>query len=176
MRWMDRLSVGVFLLVFFGCAPEADNRQDDETTAQAATSEKREEPFAPKGETADDHGATMSSPSAEVRPHPVGPSPLPFIAEARSPFIVIDLLSPGRLEIVDGCLTVTVQGKERATAVFPPGVKPELKGDEVVAVSFGRHTIPIGQQAPIPGGIVRLSSADLVRPIPPNCPKTLFGL
>jgi hypothetical protein len=177
MRWIERFGVGVFLLMApFGCTPNTDNRQDHGNTAQAVTSEEREESSAPKGEPVADHGATMSSPPSQVNPDQVSPSPLPFIAEAKAPFIVINLLSPGRLEIVNNCLTVTVQGKERATAVFPPGVKPELKGNEVVAVSFGSRTIPLGQQAPIPGGFVDLSSADLVKPIPSNCPKALFGL
>lgn len=175
MRWMDRFGIGALLwVVFFGCAHNADNRQDHGATARTATSEEREEPSASKGETGADDGAAMSSPSQG--PQPESPSPLPFIAEAKSPFLVIDLLSPGRLEIVDGCLTVTVQGKERATAVFPPGVKPELRGNDVLAVSFGSRTIPLDQQAPIPGGFIHLSSAELVKPIPSNCPKTLFGL
>lgn len=174
MRWIDQLSVGVFLLMAsFGCTPHTDSRQDQGTPAQAAGSGEREEPSASKDEPVADNGATMSSPSSQAGPHP---STLPFIAEAKSPFVVIDLLSSGRLEIIDNCLTVTVPGKERATAVFPPGVKPVFKGNDVVAVSFGSRTIPLGQQAPIPGGFVDLSSADLVKPIPSNCPKALFGL
>ncbi|HVR97792.1 MAG TPA: hypothetical protein VMW27_14335 [Thermoanaerobaculia bacterium] len=101
---------------------------------------------------------------------------MPFIAETKTAIPVIDLLSPGRLEVVDGCLTVIVKGSERATAVFPPGVKPELKGNDLAAVSFEGRRIPLNQETPIPGGAIRLSSADLVKPIPSYCPKTLFGL
>jgi uncharacterized Zn-binding protein involved in type VI secretion len=176
MRLMDWFSTGMLLgaAVCFGCA---DNRRDHgDTTQAAASAERREESSASKGEPVAGAGAPTASPSSQDGPHPVSPRTLPFIAEAKSPFTVIDLLSPGRLEIVDGCVTVAVQGKERATAVFPPGVKPELKGDVVVAVSFGGRTIPLGQQVPIPGGFVDLSSADLVQPIPSNCPKKLFGL
>jgi hypothetical protein len=105
-----------------------------------------------------------------------GSTSLPFIAETKSPVPVLNILSPGRLEVVNGCLTVLLKESERATAVFPPGVKPELKGNDVVAVSFQGRTIPLDEEAPIPGGAIRLSSAELVKPIPSYCPKTLFGL
>lgn len=170
MQFVDLFGIGILLLaVFVGCAPNADNRQD-QGTAQATA------PDGSTGEPAADHGAAMSSPSPEVSPSPESPGSLPFIAEAKSPFVVIDLLSPGRLEVVDGCLTVNIQGKPRGTAVFPPGVKPEMQGNALVAVSFGRRRIPLDQEAHIPGGFVQLSSADLVKPIPANCPKALFGL
>jgi hypothetical protein len=170
MRWIELFSVGALLLVAFAaCAPNADNRQDQKPTAEAATSQA--EPVA-------DHGAEMSSPSSEASPIPSSESPgsLPFIAEAKAPFVVIDLLSPGRLEVVAGCLTVNIQGKPRGTAVFPPGVKPEIQGNALVAVSFNGRRIPLDQEASIPGGFVQLSSADLVKPIPAHCPKALFGL
>ncbi|HYG63202.1 MAG TPA: hypothetical protein VEL74_11525 [Thermoanaerobaculia bacterium] len=104
------------------------------------------------------------------------PTSMPFIAETRSPVEVISLASPGRLEVIDGCLTVAIQGSERATAVFPPGVKPELRGNDVVAVSFEGRRFLIGEETLIPGGGIRLSSAELVKPIPSYCPKVLFGL
>jgi hypothetical protein len=107
---------------------------------------------------------------------PGGSTSVPFIAESKTVIQVINKLSPGRLEVVDGCLTVTVRGHERATAVFSPGVKPQLRGKDVVAITFEGRTIPLDQEAPIPGGVIRLSSADLVKPIPSYCPKTLFGL
>jgi hypothetical protein len=159
MRFVDLFGIGTLLLVaFFGCAPNADNRQD-QGTAQATTPDGSADAASTGGETVADHGATMSSPSSEVSPPRESPGSEPFIAEAKSPFVVIDLLSPGRLEVVDGCLTVTVRGRERATAVFPPGVKPEFKGNDLVAVSFDGRTIPLDQDAPIPGGFVQLSSA-----------------
>ena len=173
MRWIDLFSIGALLLVTFSaCAPNADNRQDQGATAEVATSQA--EPVA-------DHGATMSSPAAETSPSQASPSQAspgsaPFIGESRSRFAVIDLLSPGRLEVVDGCLTVNVQGKPRATAVFPSGVKPEFQGNNLVAVSFEGRRLPIGQDASIPGGLIDPSSVELVKPVPTYCPKTLFGL
>jgi hypothetical protein len=185
MRFSHLFGLGILLwVVSSGCTPIADHQQERGETPQVSTPDERAQSSVsdPSGPVSDD-GRAVSGPSSRdsssdhsAAGDPGSSTSLPFIAEAKSPFLVIDLLSPGRLEIVDGCLTVNVRGHERATAVFPPGVKPELKGNEVVAVSFGGRTIPLDQEVPIPGGFVRLSSADLVKPIPSNCPKALFGL
>lgn len=155
-------SLGALLMVVIGCTPTpvADNNQRREEATQATQQ------------------ATPASDASDpmVNGEEDGASSLPFIAEARSRFTVINLLSSGRLEVIDGCLTVKLREEEPATAVFPPGAKPEIKGNDLVAVSFEGQRIPVGQDTRIPGGGVRLESGDLVKPVPSHCPKTLFGL
>jgi hypothetical protein len=128
----------------------------------------------PAGErAAPDPSTTGSSPSGTSRD---AAGAAPFIAEMRSLTPVVNIRRTGRLEVVGGCLTVTVEGEERATAVFPPGVRPEMRDGELVAVTFDADRIPVGQETDIPGGAVELSSAELARPVPDDCPRKLFGL
>jgi hypothetical protein len=167
MRLSHILCIGALLAVLSGCTRIADNSQRRGETPQASAS----------GQAAQSSTSTQKPP-VDSRPagEQGGSASAPFIAETKAAIPVINIASPGRLEVIDGCLTVTIRGGERATAVFPPGVKPELKGNDVVAVSFEGRRIPLDQETPIPGGSIRLSSADLVKPIPSYCPKTLFGL
>lgn len=166
MQRAHRFSLVALFVVASGCTPIADNNQrpgeatPTQTTPSTAAGEAAQKPAQDRGTPGEQNGA--GSP--------------PFIAETRSLVAVIDVMSPGRLEVVDGCLTVNIRGSEPATAVFPPGVKPEMKGNDVVAVSFEGRRIPLGQDTRIPGGGIRLEPGDLVKPIPSNCPKTLFGL
>lgn len=173
MRSLGILSVGILLVMSSGCAPNADNHQRSEEPPQANAGTAAQSPALDQSTPVSRDSHVVPSPSDR---EPGGSASVPFIAETKAPIPVIDLLSPGRLEVVDGCLTVIIQGSERATAVFPPGVKPELRGNNMVAVSFEGRRIPLDQEAPIPGGGIRLTSAELVRPIPSYCPKTLFGL
>jgi hypothetical protein len=153
-------ALAALLVLSSGCSPIVDNGRDSKPTDPG-----------PAGEAVQGAAPDQATPSSGA-----GEDSLPFIAETRSPVPVVNVAHPGLLEVVDGCLTVTIRGKERATAVFPPGVKPELQGSSLVAVSFENRRIPLGQESPIPGGPIELSSAELVKPIPMNCPKTLFGL
>lgn len=161
-RPLSLTALAALLVLSSGCSPNADNSRDsrspDPGSAGEAAQGAAQEPATPASGDGD------------------GEDSLPFIAETRSPVPVVNVAHPGLLEVVDGCLTVTIRGKERATAVFPPGAKPELQGGSLVAVSFENRRIPLGQESPIPGGPIELSSAELVKPIPMNCPKTLFGL
>jgi hypothetical protein len=158
--------MAALLVLSSGCTPIADNNQRSGETPQSSAA----------GETAQSSIPEQTSDDGRTGGEQNGSPSMPFIAEAKAVFPVINVANPGRLEVVDGCLTVSVRGRERATAVFPPGVKPELQGNEVVAVSFEGRRVPVGQEAPIPGGVIRLSSAELVKPIPTYCPETLFGL
>lgn len=186
MRLSHLFGIGALLVMSSGCTPIADNNQKHgETPQESAAGEATQTQSSTRNQTspAPDSGRAMTNPSSQdsssghVSTGEQGGSPsVPFIAETKAAIPVINILSPGRLEVVNGCLTVTIRGGERATAVFPPGVKPELKGNDVVAVSFEGRRIPLNQETPIPGGAIRLSSADLLKPIPADCPKTLFGL
>ena len=170
-------SILVTLLVMsFGCAPIVDNSNRRGEAPQVSATDDQSPPVSDseRAATPPSSGGSSSSPvpAGEQR----GAASMPFIAETKSPVEVISLASPGRLEVIDGCLTVAIRGSERATAVFPPGVKPELRGNDVVAVSFEGRRILVGEETLIPGGGIRLSSDELVKPIPSYCPKVLFGL
>lgn len=164
-----------------GCAPAATR---EPSHAEASAESPAQTPPAGSDESSASNGGSSGSGSSNgaagtatafSAPEP-SDSAQPFIAEARAVFPVIDRLSPGRLEVVNGCLTVAVRGGERATAVFPPEVEPQWKGEALTAVAFEGRTIPLDQETSIPGGVILLSTADLVKPAPTNCPKTLFGL
>lgn len=175
---------GTLLVTAFGCTPLADNNQRRGETQQAgAAGEAAGSPTRDQSAPASSSGGAATNPSSgdnSSEPMPAGEqggsTSLPFIAETKTVNPVINIARPGRLEVVNGCLTVTVRGHERATAVFPPGVKPQLRGDRVVAVSFEGNTIPLDQEAPIPGGLITSPTVDLVKPIPSYCPKPLFGI
>lgn len=176
------LSLGTLFVVLSGCTPIADNNQrrgeatqTTPTTQSSAAGEAAQSPAQDQGAPVSDDGRTGTSDRTVTGEQDGAPS-APFIAETRSLVAVINTMSPGRLQVVNGCLTVSIRGSEPLTAVFPPGVKPELKGNDVVAVSFEGRRIPVGEETPIPGGGIRLEPGDLVKPIPSNCPKTLFGL
>lgn len=170
------LSLGALFVVLSGCAPIADNNhrrgeatQATPTTKPSAAGEAAQNPGQAQGAPVSDNEGTMIGEQDRA-------ASVPFIAETRSPVAVINTMSPGRLQVVNGCLTVSIRGSEPLTAVFPRGVKPEIKGNDVVAVSFEGRRIPVGEETPIPGGGIRLEPGDLVKPIPSHCPKTLFGL
>ena len=180
-------NMGALLMVVIGCVPIADNNQRREeatqTTQATAAGEATKNSAQDQGPPVSGDGDMVTSPSSRnrssdqvVNGEQDGETLLPFIAEAKAPFSVINLLSSGRLEVINDCLTVSVRGGEPATAVFPLGVKPELRRNDLVAVSFEGQRIPVGQETRIPGGGIRLESADLVKPLPSYCPKTLFGL
>jgi hypothetical protein len=127
------------------------------------------------------------SPERPIASEPAAAKPVPavtaaapsggtvFIAQTRKAVPVINVLSSGRLEVVDNCLTVLIGG-ERATAVFPPGVRMERRGGAPSAVVFEGRRLPIGEDTRIPGGGLRASEIPLAAPVPANCPKKLFGL
>lgn len=164
--------LGALLVTSLGCAQIVDDNNKRGDSAPVGTPGAPGPAPQPTGTPSSDE----SRPSSSMPAGEPASSHLPFLAESKSSIEVINVTSPGRLEVNDGCLTVAVKGKERATAVFPPGVKPELRGNDLVAVSFEGRRIPVGEDTLIPGGGVRLSSADLVKPIPSYCPKLLFGL
>jgi len=99
-----------------------------------------------------------------------------YIARAKSAVNVLGLLSPGRLEIVNGCLTVLVREGERSTPVFPPGVSTIRSGRDISAIRYGSRVIRLNAQVAIPGGGAAISPSDLVAPVPVSCPQTLFAV
>jgi len=121
-------------------------------------------------------GCTRDPDQAEPASTRGGQAALPFIAETRTAAPAIDLLSPGRLEVRDGCLTVAFEGGQPGVAVFPPGVKPELKDGRLAAVTFEGRRIPVGEETVIPGGGLSVGPDQLARPLPENCPAVLFGV
>lgn len=180
MRSGPLLSLIALLVIPSGCTPITDNTQAQPSAENGAAQGSTPAPGAP-GASSGSTAADPSTSSSNSTPDPApaagqGAATALFIAETKTPTPVIDVLNPGRLQVVEGCLTVTLDGRERATAVFPPGVKPELRENKLVAVSFEGRRIPVDQQTAIPGGVIDSSSVALVKPIPPSCPKTLFGL
>lgn len=182
MRPSQIFGMGALLVMSSGCAPIADNNQRHGQTPQESAAEATQSSTRDQTAPVPDAGSAAAGSSQDNSLDDMsagesgGSASTPFIAESRTVIQVINKLSPGRLEVVEGCLTVAVSGRERATAVFSPGVKPQFRGQDMVAVSFEGHMLPLDQEAPIPGGVIRLTSTDLVKPLPPYCPKTLFGL
>lgn len=174
MRSGPALGMIALLVMSSGCTPNNNQRRGE--TSQASAADEATQRSTRDQTSSVQPSSQDSAPDDRPAGQPGGSASVPFIAETKAAIPVINVLSPGRLEVVNGCLTVTVRGGERATAVFPPGVKPEFKGNDVVAVSFEGRRIPLNQETPIPGGAIRLSSADLLKPIPTYCPETLFGL
>lgn len=123
--------------------------------------------------------ANQAEPAAPVESGAPAPAPddgpRPYIAELRQNVPVINLLSRGRLEVVDDCLTVLVIGG-RATAVLPPGVRRVMSGRRLVAVEYEGRRIPVGPMTAIPGGGVTPDEISLKRPLPARCPAALWGL
>lgn len=123
---------------------------------------------------------TDSSPSSSPKTKSGGAAPIPtsesgpFIGELRRATAVINLLSPGRLEVIDDCLTVTAHGRT-ATAVFPPGVTAERRDGQVVAVHFQNRRLAVGKDVAVPGGGLD-PETPLVRPVPARCPEGVFGV
>jgi hypothetical protein len=100
-------------------------------------------------------------------------APAPFLATLRKPIAVISLLSAGRLEIVEGCVTALHGGKSY-TAVFPPGARLVHDGAAWSAVRYQGRSLAIGPAVGLPGGGARVARTNLARPIPAACPRALF--
>jgi predicted alpha/beta superfamily hydrolase len=111
--------------------------------------------------------------AAPVPPRPPGIAPAPFLVTVKRPVAVISLLSAGRLEIVDGCVTASLRGR-RYTAVFPPGSRLVRDGGSWSAVRYEGRSLAIGSDVGLPGGGARVAGGNLARPIPARCPKGLF--
>jgi hypothetical protein len=195
MRLRNKFSLCLMPMLVIGCAPSTEENevQSDNARASRVTPATAGSPATPapdasaspansQGSAAPGQGSAApipavggdSSPGAAPAPRPASSSSL-FVGETRSLVPVINLLSSGRLEIVDNCLTVLVRGA-RTTAVFPPGVRLERRNGAPVAVLFQGERLPIGEDTRIPGGGLRASETPLVKPLPANCPKSLFGV
>lgn len=97
-----------------------------------------------------------------------------YVARTAGPSPLIDHLSPGRLEIVNGCLTALVRGA-RFTAVFPADARLEIGEGGAAAILFEGRKLPIDESIAIPGGPMT-ARVELVAPSPASCPRSYFGL
>jgi hypothetical protein len=152
--------------------------------ALAACDSADRQPRPPAGEQAGVNSAAAPAPSVADPAAPSGPPPgeqaeaAPrglYVAELRDDLPPLGLVSRGRLEIVDGCLTVLVIGG-RATAVFPPGVRRVMAGGRLVAVEYEGRRTPVGPMTEIPGAGVTPDEIRLRQPLPARCPAALWGL
>ena len=147
-------------------------------TAPAAPMDGAEapEPAADRRMPGPTASASASPPATAARPVTRATAPGGvYIARTPAPVVVINLLSPGRLEVVDGCLTVVVRG-DRATAVFSPDARLRMRDGVPSAVVSEGRTIPIGEDTAIPGGGLSPTETRLVETPPASCPRLLFGL
>ena len=110
-----------------------------------------------------------------ARPEPAKTSAAsePFLATTRKPVTVISLLSAGRLEIRNGCVTAIHAGKSY-TAVFPPGARLQREGAAYTAVHYEGRSLAIGRETGLPGGGARVEPDNLAMPLPPTCPREVF--
>lgn len=168
----------LFLLTVSGCAQTVD--RDSATRENASGSAEENGTRQQSGDLAPEppaeEGAPIESSTDTSVPADPGGSKQPFVGQAKSSIPVISILSSGRLEIVDGCLTVALDQGRRAVAILPVGAKLERSGGELTAVSIGGRRIPLNQDEAIPGGGSEVSPEQLVEPIPASCPKTPFVL
>lgn len=116
------------------------------------------------------------APAVPASPAPApasGAAAAPFVATAKKPIVVISRLSPGRLEIVDGCVTALHDGR-RYTAVFPPGARLVRDVGTWSAVRYQGRSLAIGRDVGLPGGGARVAQSNLTRPLPARCPSEVF--
>ena len=144
--------------------PQPPTQNETEPQANAAAPAASDAPAIAAGPA-----QAPGEPKAEAAPRGL------YVAELRENVPVINLLSRGRLEVVDGCLTVLVIGG-RATAVFPPGVRRVMAGGRLVAVEYEGRRTPVGPMTAIPGGGVTPDEIRLKQPLPARCPEALWGL
>ena len=111
--------------------------------------------------------------AAASPPRPSAVEAAPFLATVKRPVVTISLLSAGRLDIVDGCVTAALRGKSY-TAVFPPGARLVRDGATWSAVRYEGRSLAMGSNVGLPGGGARLPRGILARPIPARCPKEVF--
>lgn len=93
-----------------------------------------------------------------------------YIARLRQPVAVVNIASPGRLSVRNGCLVVEVGGQTH-TAVFNGPVS--ITGSEV---TFEGKTLSLERTAPIPGGRLDPSEFALRTPAAAGCPSSFFGI
>jgi hypothetical protein len=120
-----------------------------------------------------DERADPAAGAAASPPRRLGVAPAPFLATLKRPVAVISMLSAGRLEIVDGCITALHGGKSY-TAVFPPGARLVREAGTWSAVRYQVRNLGIGRDVGLPGGGARVASSNLARPIPARCPRQVF--
>ena len=154
------------ILILAACNPA--DRQPRPPVEEEASANSLAAPAAPAA-----NAAAPSDPVPDARAE-AAPRGL-YVAELQENVPVIDLISRGRLEVVDNCLTVLVIGG-RATAVFPPGVRRVMAGSRLVAVEYEGRRTPVGPMTEIPGGGVTPDEIRLKQPLPARCPEALWGL
>lgn len=96
------------------------------------------------------------------------------LVRARTALIVPGARLPGRLDVADGCIVVTVDGVRR-TAVFPPEAAIVRENGQAVAVTYPGRRLAIGADIGIPGGGAT-SRSDLAAPPPAGCPTGFYAI
>ena len=131
---------------------------------------------APEPRTRSANWDEKATPAAGASPSPASPlgvAAAPFLATLKRPVAVISMLSAGRLEIVDGCVTALHRGRSH-TAIFPPGARLVRDGGTWTEVRYEGRSLAIGREVGLPGGGARVASSNLARPIPARCPREVF--
>lgn len=178
MRLRDNAVLYAMLTLAPGCAPVAAENQTFLDAARPSVSGSQTQSGLATSDGSMD--GNLAASALKVRQpaarRAAQPRPAPFVAQVKTPIVVLGLLSAGRLEIVDQCLTVILKlGGDRGTAVLPKGAKIERAGGEIIAVKLasGRR-IPLNKDAGIPGGGATVEAGNLVAPIPARCPRVPF--
>jgi hypothetical protein len=126
--------------------------------------------------TADASSAVQPEPKPSVGKADASPSPTAFIGRARNQVAVPNIALPGKLAVDNGCLVVISEDGSRATAVFPRSATTEMEGNALIAIMSEGKRYPLNRTVIIGGGGVDQGDVQLVEPVPPSCPNSLYGI